>query len=137
MNDLSIPFESSLMQALDMEIVEARPERVVMRMPVGPKVQQPYGFLHGGASVALAESAASIGTALNIDLAKQWPMGMEINANHLRSKRGGAVLAHATPLHKGHTSMVWDIRIRDEEDLLLCVARCTVAIVPRREPKVG
>lgn len=129
-----LPFENTMMEALDMVIVEATPERVVMRMPVGPKVHQPYGLLHGGASVALAETAASFATALNIDPQTQWAVGLEINANHLRSKRDGFVVAEATPIHRGRTSMVWDIRIRGEEDgKLVCVSRCTVAVVPRRE----
>ncbi len=127
------PLENTMMEALDIEVLEATPHRVVMKMPVGPKVQQPYGVLHGGASVALAESAASIGTALNVDPETQWAVGMEINANHLRPQRGGAVTAEATPLHKGATSMVWDVRIKNEQGKLVCVSRCTVAIVRKRD----
>jgi len=127
------PFENTMMAALDMEIVEAVPERVVMRMPVGPKVHQPYGMLHGGATVALAETAASLGTAQHIDPATQSAVGMEINANHVSSVRSGFVRAEATVLHKGRTSMVWDIKVRAEESgKLVCVSRCTVAIVARR-----
>jgi uncharacterized protein (TIGR00369 family) len=127
------PLQNTMMEALGMEMVCAEPERVVMRMPVGPKVHQPYGLLHGGASVALAESAASLGTAGNIDLATHRPVGMEINANHLRPVKDGWVVAEATVLHKGRTSMVWDIKIRDEQKgRLVCVSRCTVAIVPLR-----
>ncbi|MBI5544214.1 MAG: hotdog fold thioesterase [Deltaproteobacteria bacterium] len=133
MDHTGTPFEGTMMEALDMEMVEARPDRVVMRLPVGPKVRQPYGVLHGGASVVLAESAASFGTALNIDPKTQWAVGMEINANHLRSVRGGSVTAEATPIHKGRSSMVWDIRIRDDAGRLVCISRCTVAIVPRRD----
>ena len=117
------PLENTMMEALEMEVVSAEPQRVVMRMPVGPKVHQPYGMLHGGASVALAESAASLGTAGNI--------GMEINANHLRPVKDGFVVAEATVLHKGRSSMVWDIKVREERTgKLVCVSRCTVAIVP-------
>ena len=127
------PFEGTMMEALGMEVVEVSPERVVMRMPVGPAARQPYGLLHGGASVALAESAASVGTALQIDHEKQWAVGMEINANHLRSVREGSVTAEATPIHRGGTSMVWDVRLKDDRGRLVCVSRCTVAIVPKRE----
>lgn len=134
MSPEGLPFENTMMEALEMTIVEATPERVVMRMPVGPKVHQPYGLLHGGASVALAETAASFATALNIDPHTRWAVGLEINANHLRSRRDGFVVAEATPIHRGRTSMVWDIRIRGEDDgKLVCISRCTVAIVPRRD----
>ena len=124
--------EGTMLHALGMEVLECGPGRVVMRMPVGPAVHQHYGVLHGGASVALAESAASIGTAMNIDRDTQWAVGLEINANHVRAVRGGDVTAVATPLHKGRTSMVWDIRITDAEQRLVCISRCTVAIVPAR-----
>jgi uncharacterized protein (TIGR00369 family) len=126
------PFEGTMMEALEMEVVDASPERVVMRMPVGPKVRQPYGLLHGGASVALAESAASVGTALCIDHETQRALGMEINANHLRSVREGFVTAEATPIHQGSASMVWDIRVKDDQGRLVCISRCTVAIAARR-----
>ena len=125
--------EGTMMEALDMEVVVAEPERVVMRMPVGPKVRQPYGLLHGGASVALAETAASFGTGLNIDPATHWAVGAEISASHLRSTREGFVTAEATVLHKGRTSMFWQISIHDDEKRLLCTSRCRVSIVPRRE----
>lgn len=126
------PFENTMMGFLGIEVVHAAADRVVMSLPVGPKVHQPYGLLHGGASVALAETAASVGTFLNIDPETEWAVGLEINANHLRSVREGKVVAEALPLHKGRTSMVWDVRIRDEREALVCVARCTVAIVRRR-----
>jgi 1,4-dihydroxy-2-naphthoyl-CoA hydrolase len=105
-----------------------QPDRVVATMPVDHRTRQPYGLLHGGASVALAETAASIGTALNIDTTKQYAVGLEINANHLRSKQDGVVTAVATPIFKGRTTMVWDIRITDEQEKLICISRCTVAI---------
>ena len=126
--------EGTLMEALEMEVVEARPDKVVMRMPVGPKARQSYGLLHGGASVALAETAASFGTGLNVDPERQWVVGSEISASHLRSAKDGFVLAEATVLHKGRTSMVWDIRILTETDRTpLCISRCRVSIVERRE----
>lgn len=111
-----------------MEVLQADPQCVVMSMPVGPKTIQPMGWLHGGASVALAESAASLGTLLNISPESQVAAGLEINANHLRPATGGNVVATATWIHKGKSTMVWDIRIRDDQDRLICVARCTMAI---------
>jgi 1,4-dihydroxy-2-naphthoyl-CoA hydrolase len=121
----------SLNELLGIEILEATPERVVARMPVTPRVHQPFGQLHGGASVVLAESVASLGTLLHLDPATHVPMGLEINANHLRPKQDGVVTAEAVPLHDGRTTMVWDIRIRDEAGRLISVSRCTVAKVAR------
>jgi 1,4-dihydroxy-2-naphthoyl-CoA hydrolase len=118
----------TLLEALGIQLVELQPDRVVATMPVDHRTRQPYGLLHGGASVALAETAASIGTALNIDTTKQYAVGLEINANHLRSKQDGVVTAVATPIFKGRTTMVWDIRITDEQEKLICISRCTVAI---------
>lgn len=123
--------EETLMGSLGITNVELTPDRVVCEMPVGPKTWQPAGILHGGASVALAETAASVATALNVDKETQMGVGLEINANHIRPKRDGVVTATATPLHKGRTTMVWDIKITDEDDKLICVSRCTMAVVPR------
>lgn len=100
-------------------------------MPVEPKVHQPFGFLHGGASIALAETVASIGAFLAAPEGYS-AFGLEINANHLRSVQSGKVTALATPLHSGRSTAVWSIEIRDEEGRLVCVSRCTLAIVPNR-----
>lgn len=122
---------NTLIGELKMEYVELTSDRVVMTMPVGPKTRQPAGILHGGASVALAETAATVATAINIDLKKFNPVGMEINANHIRSKSDGIVTATATPYHKGRTTMVWDIKITDEKEKLICISRCTMAVVKK------
>jgi len=124
---------NTLIQALDIQYLELSLDRVVMTMPVGPKTRQPAGILHGGASVALAETAASVATAINVDLTKFNPVGLEINANHVRSKRDGIVTAIATPLHKGRTTMIWDIKIVDEEEKLICVSRCTMAVIAKKQ----
>ncbi|WP_200889547.1 hotdog fold thioesterase [Cohnella kolymensis] len=123
--------KDTAMEALDIEYVELSLDRVVLQMPVGPKTRQYAGILHGGASVLLAETAASLAAALNVDLQKYAAVGLEINANHLRSKSGGMVTAVATPLHKGRRTMVWEVKISDEEDKLVCISRCTVAIVEK------
>lgn len=120
----------TLLQTLDIEIVEQTKERVVARMPVTPKVHQPFGLLHGGASVALAETVASLAGWLNVDPAKENVVGLEINANHLRGKREGVVTAVATPVHVGRRTHVWEIRITDEQDKPVCISRCTLAVVP-------
>ena len=122
--------QQTLLTTLGIEIVETSKQRVVARMPVGPKVHQPFGLLHGGASVALAETVASMAGMLNVDTAKEGVVGLEINANHLRGKRGGAVTAVATPVHIGRRTHVWEVRITDEQDKLVCISRCTLAVVP-------
>lgn len=122
---------NTLIEALEIRYVELSLDRVVMTMPVGAKTRQPAGILHGGASVALAETAASIATALNVDLTKYNPVGLEINANHIRSKQDGIVTAIATPLHKGRKTMVWDIKIEDEDGKLICISRCTMAVIAK------
>ncbi|MCA9838917.1 MAG: hotdog fold thioesterase [Trueperaceae bacterium] len=121
--------ENTIHASLGIEILEVGPDRVVATMPVGPKVHQPFGLLHGGASVVLAESAASIGATMNIDLSRQRAVGLEINANHIRGKKDGQVTAIATPIHKGRSTHVWTIDIRDEADKLICTSRCTLAII--------
>lgn len=117
---------------LGIELVEATPDRVVMRMEVGERVQQPFGFLHGGASVALAETVASVGGLLGCPPGKA-VFGQEINANHLRPKQGGALVATGWPLHRGRTTQVWQIEIAGEDGKLVCVSRCTLAVVDARQ----
>jgi uncharacterized protein (TIGR00369 family) len=128
---MNAPPRVTLLTTLGIEFVEESKTRVVARMPVGPKVHQPYGILHGGASVALAETVASYGGSLNVDLSKEGVVGLEINANHLRGKKDGMLTAVATPIHVGRRTQVWDVRITDEQDKLVCVSRCTLAVVPR------
>ncbi|MDK2820224.1 MAG: 1,4-dihydroxy-2-naphthoyl-CoA hydrolase [Clostridia bacterium] len=122
-------YKGTILETLNIKNIELSPNRVVLSMPVGPKTRQPMGYLHGGASVVLAESAASIGTLLNIDNKSETAVGIEINANHIRSISKGLVIAVATPLHKGKKTMVWDIKITDEQNNLICVSRCTIGIV--------
>src|SRR5215472_3178515 len=123
--------EGSVWDILDIRLISAEKDKVVATMPIGPNHRQQLGYLHGGISVTLAESVASLGTALNIDVGRQMAFGLEINANHLRPKREGQLTAVATPIHRGRTTHVWDIRISDEDDKLVCVSRCTVAGVDR------
>lgn len=120
----------TVMEVLGIETVEMEPDRVVLKMPVDGRHHQPFGILHGGVSVVLAETAASFGAWVNCDQEKETTVGLEINANHLRPKRDGILTATAEPLHKGRTTMVWEVKIRDEKEKLICVSRCTIAIVP-------
>ncbi|WP_163971533.1 hotdog fold thioesterase [Oceanobacillus halotolerans] len=128
-------FKHTLMEALGIEAVTLEKDMVVMTMPVDHRTHQPAQFLHGGASVALAETAASIGAYLNVDPEKENVFGIEINANHIKSKREGIVTAKATPLHIGKSTMVWQVSITDEEDHLICSSRCTIGVVPKKRKK--
>lgn len=125
--------QNTLMDHLGMKLIEATPDKVVMTMPVDTRTHQPIGLLHGGASVALAESAASLAAMLNIDTEKKTAVGLEINANHIRSVREGTVTAVATPIHRGATTMVWDVKITNEQNKLVCISRCTVAVIERKK----
>ena len=116
-------------QAIPMRFEEVSKARVVMTMTVDSRVHQPMGVLHGGASVVLAESAASTGANLHC-APGMVALGQEINANHIRPKRDGILRAVAEPLHVGRTSQVWSVVIRDEQEKLVCVSRCTLAVVP-------
>jgi len=124
--------DDNMLGALGIEVIEAGKDKVVGTMPVGPKTRQPEGFLHGGASVTLAEVLASIGGWLNVNRETHSAMGLEINANHLRPKRDGVVTGEAVPLHRGRNTQVWEIKIYDEERKLICISRCTVAAVERK-----
>jgi uncharacterized protein (TIGR00369 family) len=121
---------TSLAAALGIRTEERTRERVVMTMDVTPRVHQPHGLLHGGASVALAETAASVAANMNCD-AESVALGQEINANNVRGVREGTIRAVATPLHIGRSSQVWSVEIRDKEERLVCVSRCTLAVVKR------
>jgi len=99
------------------------------KMPVDQRTRQPYGILHGGASATLAETLGSVASAFVIDTDQFYCVGLEINANHIRAAREGWVYGIATPLHLGRTTHVWDIKITDEQDKLVCVSRLTVAIL--------
>jgi uncharacterized protein (TIGR00369 family) len=122
----------TLAGALGIEIVELTGERVVATMPVDDRTRQPYGLLHGGASIALAETVASLGAAGRVDRERFAVVGQEINGNHIRAVKDGVVRAVGTPLHVGRTSQVWSIEIRDERERLVCISRCTLAVVELR-----
>jgi 1,4-dihydroxy-2-naphthoyl-CoA hydrolase len=116
---------------LGMEWVEVGDNYLKIRMPVDERTRQPYGLLHGGASVALAETAGSVASHFVIDPDKFICVGLEINANHVRSVREGFVMATCTPIHIGASTHVWDIKIHDEKEKLVCVSRLTVAVLKK------
>ena len=117
---------------LGMEWVEMGADFLVMRMPVDARTIQPYGLLHGGASCALAETIGSLASHFVIDPDKFICVGLEINANHVRSATKGFVTATCTPLHIGAATHVWDIKIHDDRKKLVCISRLTVAILKKR-----
>jgi 1,4-dihydroxy-2-naphthoyl-CoA hydrolase len=121
----------NLADTLGIEFTELTPARVVATMPVDTRTRQPFGILHGGASVALAETIASLGGAMNVDLEQFNVVGVEINANHIRAKRDGIVTGTGTPIHVGRSTQVWEVRIVDEAGRPICVSRCTLAVVPK------
>jgi uncharacterized protein (TIGR00369 family) len=121
--------KGTLSEHLGIELKEVSKEKVVATMPVERRVHQPFGLLHGGASVVLAETVASIGAWMHAHEAGKAAVGLEINANHLRGKRDGVVTATATPLHLGRATHVWEIRLTDEAGKLVCISRCTMALI--------
>jgi uncharacterized protein (TIGR00369 family) len=126
---LQIPFaQHDIHQLLAVEMLEATPQRVVLRLPVDWKVHQPYGILHGGVSALIAESAASMGGALAAGPGRS-VVGIELNASHLRSLREGHLTAVATPVRVGRTVQVWAIALSDDDGRAICEARCTLAVI--------
>jgi|SRR5579862_7406074 1,4-dihydroxy-2-naphthoyl-CoA hydrolase len=123
---------NTLAAHLGIRVIEIGPDYLRATMPVSSHTHQPMGILHGGASVALAETVGSLAANLCVDLAQSVCVGQEINANHVRSVASGLVTATARPFHVGARSHVWGIEIRDENDKLVCVSRITMAVVERR-----
>jgi 1,4-dihydroxy-2-naphthoyl-CoA hydrolase len=122
--------EGTLVETLGIQFVELRDDALVGSMPVDTRTVQPFGLLHGGASVALAETLGSMAGQMTVD-DEHMVVGLEINANHLRAVRAGLVTGVARPLHLGRSTQVWEIRITDEADTLVCVSRLTLAVVKR------
>lgn len=127
----SLKEREGLVKNLGIEYVETEPGRVVMTMPVDARHRQPMGFLHGGASVVLAETVATVGAWLNCPEGKT-AFGADIQASHLRPKREGTLTAVGTPVQVGKTNQLWDVRIADEEDKPVSVSRCRLAVVDAR-----
>lgn len=125
----------NLLGHLGIEFIAIDSDSLTARMPVDYRTTQPFGLLHGGASVALAESVGSFAAFLTLRDDSKTTVGLEINANHLRSVMTGFVYGVARPLHLGRNTQVWDIRISDDKARLVCVARLTVAVVPRHKSR--
>jgi 1,4-dihydroxy-2-naphthoyl-CoA hydrolase len=116
---------------LGIEFTEIGPNSVSARMPVNEKTHQPYGILHGGASVVLAESLGSVASNMIINSDKYIGVGLEVNANHLRPVKSGFVTGICTPIHIGGKTHVWDIKLYDDRGKMNCISRLTVAIIPK------
>lgn len=123
--------KNTLMETLEIEYIEAGEGYLKAKMPVNPRVHQPMGLLHGGASVALAESVGSAASLMFVDVEKYEVRGIEISANHLKSKREGTVFATAKIIHKGRTIHLWEIKITDEEDNLISLCKLTNIVLPK------
>jgi 1,4-dihydroxy-2-naphthoyl-CoA hydrolase len=123
---------NTLAERLNIRVTEIGPDYLRATMPVNSHTHQPSGILHGGASVALAETVGSLAANLCVDIEKFVCVGQEINANHVRSVASGLVTGTARPFHIGGRSQVWGIEIRDENDRLICVSRLTMAVVERK-----
>lgn len=123
--------KNTMGEYIGIELIELGTDYLTGRMPVDHRTKQPYGLLHGGASCVLAETLGSIASALVIDTEKFICVGLEINANHVRSARDGFVTGTASPIHIGASTHVWDIRINDDRGKLVCISRLTVAILKK------
>ena len=129
LDELDLWSENTLVRHLDIRFVEIGDDFIAGTLPVDARTHQPFGMLHGGASVALAETLGSVAANLSVDPETHRCLGLEINANHVHPVRSGTVTGVARPIHIGRSTQVWDIRIADENDRLVCVSRLTMAVI--------
>ena len=129
-DDLNARAHGSLVEHLGIVVTEAGDDWLRGTMPVDARTRQPYGLLHGGASVALAETLGSMAGGLCVDITREAVVGLEINANHLRAVREGTVTGTARALHVGRSTHVWEIRIENEAGKPVCISRITLAVIP-------
>ncbi len=124
--------ENTLVSHLGIEFTAIGEDYIEAKMPVDHRTYQPMGLLHGGASVALAETMGSVGAVCTLDYSKQYCVGLEINANHIKSTRSGFVFGTARPIHLGKKTQVWEIKITNEQKELVCISRITMAILDKK-----
>jgi uncharacterized protein (TIGR00369 family) len=137
LEQLNANSKDTILELLDIRFESFTEDSLTASMVVDHRTHQPYGLLHGGASVVLAESLGSSASYLCIDTSQYFCVGIEVNANHLRGLRSGRVTAVAHPVHIGRTTHVWDIRLTSDEGKASCISRLTVAIVPHgKQPPV-
>ena len=131
--DISLLGKQTMSDYIGIEWKELGEDFLKATMPVDHRTKQPYGLLHGGASCVLAETIGSLASAMVVDHSRYFCVGLEINANHIRSARDGFVTGIARPLHIGSSTHVWDIKIYDRSEKLVCVSRLTVAVIARKD----
>jgi len=124
--------QNTLVEHLGIEITKIDNKSLTGKMPVDHRTHQPLGLLHGGASVVLAETLGSIAATMTLDLQKQYALGLEVNANHVRSVKNGYVHGVASPIHIGGKTQVWEIKISDDAEKLVCISRITMAIMDKK-----
>lgn len=123
---------NTLVAHLGIEVTEVGEDYIIAKMPVDHRTHQPLGLLHGGASVALAETLGSVAATCCVDMKTQYCVGLEINANHIKSVREGFVYGITKPIHIGKKTQVWEIRITNEQNELVCISRITMAVIDKR-----
>ena len=123
--------QNTLVSHMDIRLIETGDDFLKATMPVDHRTRQPMGILHGGASVVLSETLASTGAIHCVDTAVKYCVGLEINANHIRSVSNGTVIGVCKPVHLGRSTQVWEVRISDENDRLTCISRVTLAVLSR------
>jgi len=122
-----------MVEHLGIELLEIGADFITAKMPVDHRTHQPLGLLHGGASVALAETLGSIAATLTVNTELHYCVGLEINANHIKSAREGWVFGKAKPLHIGRKTQVWEIKITNEKEQLVCISRITMAVMDKQK----
>ncbi|WP_373400812.1 hotdog fold thioesterase [Algoriphagus halophilus] len=132
LDQLNKQIENTMVEYLGIFFTNATEDTISAKMPVDHRTKQPMGLLHGGANVVLAETLGSISSSLTLDSEKQFCVGLEINANHLKSVKDGFVTGTASPIHLGKSTQVWEIKIRNEKNQLCCISRITMAILDRK-----
>ena len=125
--------KNTLVEHLGIEVTELGKDYLIGKMPVDHRTHQPLGMLHGGASVVLAETLGSIAATLTVDPQRQYCVGLDINANHIKSVRSGFVYGKTTPIHVGKRTQVWEIRIENQEKELICISRITMAVLDKKQ----
>jgi 1,4-dihydroxy-2-naphthoyl-CoA hydrolase len=125
-------FDNTMVTHLGIEFTRVGEDFIEAKMPVDPRTHQPLGLLHGGASVALAETLGSVAASCCIDQSKQYCVGLEINANHIKSIKSGFVFGVTKPIHVGKKTHVWEIKITNEQQELICISRITMAVIDKK-----
>lgn len=134
LEELNRQSSGCMLEHLDIQFVEIGPDYLRATLPVDRRTWQPYGLLHGGATVVLAETLGSVGASCCVDPDRYYCVGQEINANHVRSARSGRVTGTARPIHLGSRSQVWEIRVEDDRQRLVAISRMTLAVVEGQAP---